>query len=93
MTTYLRIANTIATVLILAACATNTAGLKPKSEASATATHNSACPDQTGSRIAGNSADCAAFGRSYSREDIDRTGATTADEALRLMDTSITVHR
>ena len=93
MTTYLRIANTIATVLILAACAANTAGVKPKSGASATVAHNSACPAQTVSRISDYNADCAAFGRSYSREDIDRTGATTADEALRLMDPSITVHR
>ena len=46
----------------------------------------------TASRIP-SSQPCAAFGRAYSDKDIQTTGATTADEALRLLDPSITVHR
>ena len=93
MTNYLRVTSAIATLLILTACAAPTANVKPKAGASGAVAQTPACLNETGSRIAGNNANCAAFGRSYSREDIDRTGATTADEALRLMDPSITVHR
>jgi hypothetical protein len=92
MTTYLRAASSIASVLILAACAATTAGVKPNAGASAAVAQNPACLTQTGSRITSSAANCSAFGRSYSSDDINRTGATTADEALRLMDPSITVH-
>jgi hypothetical protein len=34
----------------------------------------------------------ASAGRSYSKEDVDRTGKTTAGGALRLMDPSVTIH-
>jgi len=91
MATYLRAASAIATILILAACAANTAGVKPKAAAAALA-QNPACLSQTGSRIPGNNANCSAIGRSYSSDDISGTGSTTAGEALRLLDPSITVH-
>lgn len=90
MTTYLRAASVIPSILILSACAVNTAGVNPKASALA---KNPACLTRTGSRIGGNDANCSAFGRSYSSDDIHRTGATTVDEALRLMDPSITIHR
>jgi hypothetical protein len=93
MTAYLRVTSAIVTVLILAACAGNTAGLKPKAAASDTVAQNPACLSQTGSRIAGTGARCSAIGRSYSSDDINSTGSTTAGEALRLLDPSITVHR
>jgi hypothetical protein len=93
MTTYLRVTSAIATVLILAACAANTAGLQPKAAASEAVAQNPACLSQTGSRIAGTGAHCSAIGRSYSSDDINRTGSTTAGEALRLLDPSITIHR
>src|SRR5580700_9985682 len=91
MTTYLRTASAIATLVLCVACAAGTADVKPKAAASAL-NQNPACLTQTGSRIAANDANCSAIGRSYSHDDIDRTGAVTADEALRLMDPSITVH-
>jgi len=58
------------------------------------------CLRQTGSRItahenrkaerAGKPGKCAnAFGRAYDREDIERTGATDAAEALRMLDPAI----
>jgi hypothetical protein len=90
MATYLRAASALA-LLLCVACATTTADVKPKAAASALV-QNPACPTQTGSRIAANNANCSAIGRSYSSDDIDRTGAATADEALRLMDPSILIH-
>jgi hypothetical protein len=92
MTTYLRVTSAIATVLILAACAATTADVKPKAGTSDAVAQNPACLSETGSRMAGNDANCSAIGRSYSSDDINRTGSTTVGEALRLLDPSITVH-
>jgi hypothetical protein len=92
MSNYIRVSSTVAGILILAACAARTADIKPRAETSASVAPNPACLTQTGSRIAGNDAHCSAIGRSYSNEDIDRTGATTAGEALRLLDPALTVH-
>ena len=92
MTTYLRAITAIASLLTLAACATNTAGVKPTAAASEAVAQNPACLSQTGSRIAGDNVNCSAIGRSYTSDDINRTGSTTAGEALRLLDPSITVH-
>jgi hypothetical protein len=36
--------------------------------------------------------DCAGFGRTYTQEDIQRTGQPTTAQALRLLDPSLTVH-
>jgi hypothetical protein len=93
MTTHVRVTSAVATVLILAACAATTADVKPKAEASGAVAQNPACLSQTGTRIAGDNTNCLAIGRSYSRDDISRTGSTTAGEALRLLDPSITVHQ
>jgi hypothetical protein len=92
MTTYLRVTSTIATVLVLAACAANTAAVKPNAGAAGTVAQNPACLSETGSRISSDEY-CKAIGRSYSSDDISRTGSTTAGEALRLLDPSITVTR
>jgi len=92
MSNYVRISSVVAAVLILAACAARTADVKPKVEALRTVAQHPACLSQTGSRIAPTGANCSAFGHSYSNDDIDRTGATTAGEALRLLDPSVTVH-
>ena len=85
-------AGTIAAALMLAACATSNSGAHREPEAAAAVTQDPPCLTQTGSRIAGDGKRCAAFGRSYSNTDIERTGATTADDALRLLDPSITTH-
>jgi hypothetical protein len=92
MTAYLRATTAMISLLILAACAATTADVKPKAEAPGAVAQNPACLTQTGSRIAGNKTNCSAVGRSYSSEDIDRTGATTAGDALQLMDPSVTIH-
>jgi hypothetical protein len=93
MTAYLRAANTIAALLSLSACAARTADVSPSVGAPGSLAQNPACLHQTGSRIAAANANCSAWGRSYSSDDIERTGSVTAGEALRLMDPSITVHR
>jgi hypothetical protein len=92
MSNYIRVSGTAAAILILAACAARTADVKPSAQTSASLAPNPACLSQTGSRIARNDAHCSAFGRSYSNEDIDRTGSTTAGDALRLLDPGLTVH-
>ena len=51
------------------------------------------CLSTTGTRIPLREHECAAFGRSYTGEEIRNTGATTVDEALRLLDPSFTIHR
>lgn len=93
MTPYLRAASTIATFLVLTACAAPTAGVKPNAAVPGPVADNPACLKYTASRIPDSAGGCSAVGRSYSSEDIQRTGAVTADEALRLLDPTITVHR
>jgi len=88
---YQRFATMTGLLLVLAACT----GTGPHA---ATASANrdasvakTACVTQTASRIPRDPGDCDGFGRSYSREDIDRTGATTAGGALRLLDPGLTI--
>jgi hypothetical protein len=90
MTPYLRAACAIAPLLVLAACAATT-GVKPA--VPGPVADNPACLNHTGSRIPDSAGGCSAIGRSYSGEDMQRTGAVTADESLRLLDPTITVHR
>lgn len=47
------------------------------------------CPDATATRIKRPRATCSSPGRVYSREDLERTGAMTAGEALSKLDPSI----
>ena len=82
MTTFLHVTAATAAALILAACA---------APATRTVAEMPVCPTQTGSRIAGDAVHCSAVGRSYTHDDISRTGSTNAGDALRLMDPSVTV--
>jgi hypothetical protein len=50
------------------------------------------CTHETGSRLPPKKDGCAGVGRSYSKDEISSTGATTAGGALRLLDPSITGH-
>jgi hypothetical protein len=92
MTHSLRITTALA-AFILVSCAAKTAGVKPDAAASGPVARNPACLSETGTRIPGNGTNCSTVGRSYSSDDINSTGATTADGALRLLDPAITVHR
>jgi hypothetical protein len=92
MTAYMRIAVVIVAGAALFGCATTAENAKAKPAVSAAAGKDPTCLTETGSRLAGNSK-CRGFGRSYSNEDIERTGQTSAADALALLDPSITVHR
>jgi uncharacterized protein YceK len=92
MAIYTRIAAGIAACLIFAGCATVADETKAKPEMHTVAAENPSCMTQTGSRI-GVKGECRGTGRSYTNDDINRTGATTAADALRLLDPSITVHQ
>ena len=78
-----------ALALLLAACAT-TPSPTPATAANAAATKPPAgCVGQTATRIPVKDGTCAGFGSTYTRQDIDNTGQTTAERALALMDPSV----
>jgi hypothetical protein len=79
--------------LALCGCATTAENAKPKVAPAAALSQDPNCLTETGSRIAAGKPNCTAFGRSYSSTDIERTGATTAADALGKLDPSVTVHR
>jgi hypothetical protein len=76
---------------VLCGCTESNATRKPDA-VTTSAIQESACLKETGSRLPGSSASCSATGRSYSSDDLNRTGSTTAAESLRLLDPSITTH-
>ena len=89
MSATIRIAGVIISGLVLFGCAAT-----PQSKPAATAAMmDPNCLTETGSRVPSDKAACRGFGRSYSHDDIDRTGLTDAASALALLDPSITVHR
>jgi len=92
MNTKIRFGSIVAAALILAGCAA-AGGTKPNDAKSAAVAKNPECLTETGSRIAANDSHCSTPGHSFTSDDIDRTGATTAAGALRLMDPSLTVHQ
>jgi len=92
MTAYMRIAVLIVAGAALFGCATTAENAKPKPAVTAATVKDPLCLTDTGSRIPGNSK-CRGIGRAYSSEDIDRTGQTSAADALAILDPSITVHR
>jgi len=91
MAIYIRIAAAIAAGMIFAGCAAIADDTKAKPDRQTAAAENPSCLAETGSRISVEGK-CRGTGRSYTNDDIRGTGATTADEALRLLDPSITVH-
>ena len=70
---------------------------KPQSSAAAatpsTPSTPSTCLTATGTRIAVKDRTCTSVGHSYTQDDMQRTGATTAAGALQLLDPAITIHR
>lgn len=91
MTAYMRIALVIVAGATLFGCATTAENAKSKPAVSATA-NDPNCLTETGDRLAG-STKCKGYGRSYSSQDINRTGQTNAADALALLDPSVTVHK
>jgi len=92
MTTYMRAISGIAITAVLAACAANTANLKPPAGESAAVAENSACRTQTASRITVNNVGSSEFVRCYSSDDLKPTGASNVGNALALLDPIVTVH-
>ena len=89
MSATMRIAGIIVAGLVLFGCAATSQNTKPAASA---ATNNPNCLTDTGDRISSGKQGCRGYGRSYSKDDIDRTGLTTAGDALGLLDPSVTVH-
>jgi hypothetical protein len=77
-------------VLCVVACASS----PPTGGADKTANRSPAgCITDTGSRIPASPDDCTALGNTWTKTDIDQTGATDAGHALRLLDPTVTVHQ
>jgi hypothetical protein len=91
MAAYMRFVGVIVAGIALFGCATTTPNANSKPAAAVV--KDPSCLTDTGSRISGGPSKCRGFGRSYSNEDIERTGQTSAADALALVDPSITVHR
>jgi hypothetical protein len=81
-----------ATTMLIAACATTPNANTVAGANGQTAARDPSCLQDTGSRIADPNQKCRGYGRSYTSTQIQQTGATTAGEALRLLDPSIQVH-
>jgi hypothetical protein len=86
----MRFSSAAAAALMLFGCAATPHNPNSNPAASA-AVNDRNCLTDTGSQIASKSS-CRGYGRSYSSDDIDRTGKTTAADALGVLDPSITVH-
>jgi hypothetical protein len=91
MIAYARIAGLMIAVA-LSGCATTAGNNAAKPAATATASKDPTCLQDTGSRITSPGSKCRGIGSSYSSDDIDRTGSTSAAEALRLLDPAVTAH-
>ncbi len=74
-------------VLILASCA---GGGTPKPAGTPLA-QNATCVPTSGTQISPREPGYSSVGRCYTKTEIDRTGATTAANALRLLDTAVTI--
>jgi hypothetical protein len=91
MAIHTRTVAAVAAALVFASSAAFGDDAKPQPEKHSAAAENPTCLIHTGSRIGGQGK-CRGTGRSYTSEDLKRTGATTVGGALPLLDPSITVH-
>jgi len=85
----------VAGLLGSAAFATNVAmgdDAKPTTPQAKPAPAKNGCTHDTGSRLRRNTDGCAGVGKSYSKDDLFRTGEPNAGGALRQLDPSITSH-
>jgi hypothetical protein len=87
---------TLLSVVLLGACVLSPAPARAdpnqhNAPAVATVPASPNCPKATGSRLPHETTQCAAFGRSYTGEDLKQTGKTSLGDALRMLDPAITV--
>lgn len=93
MNASISIIGAVLAINLVAGCATtNMSGNSPGTP-SVARTNDQHCGLQSASRLPANGANCQVAGRSYSGEDVDRTGKTSAAEALAILDPSISVGR
>jgi hypothetical protein len=92
MAIHTRLVAAVGAGLIFAGSAAIGDDATPQPEKHSAAAENPSCLTHTGSRIVVKGK-CRGTGRSYTSDDVKRTGATTAGGALTLLDPSITVHR
>jgi len=79
--------------LALCGCAATSQNVNSTSASSAVMAKDTYCLSATGSRIPAPQPNCVGYGRTYTGDDIQRTGSPLPGNALALMDPSITVHR
>jgi hypothetical protein len=90
MAIYIRIVVAAAVGLILASSAAIGDDATPQPGKHSAVAKNPSCLTDTGSRLGGKGT-CRGTGRSYTSDDLKRTGKTTVGGALPLLDPSITV--
>jgi hypothetical protein len=91
MTIHARAVAAVVAGLVFASSAAISDDATPQPKKHSAAAENPGCLTHTGSRIGGKEK-CRGTGRSYTGDDLKRTGATTVGGALPLLDPSITVH-
>jgi hypothetical protein len=91
MTIHTRIAAAVAAGLMFASATATSDDAAQQAVKRPVAAESPSCLTHTGSRIGGKGK-CLATGRSYTSDDLKRTGKTTVGGALPLLDPSITVH-
>jgi hypothetical protein len=91
MAIHTRIVAAVAAGLIFASSAAIGGDAAPQPKKDSATAQNPSCLTHTGSRIDGKGR-CRGTGRSYTSDDLKRTGKTTVAGALPLLDPSITVH-
>jgi hypothetical protein len=79
---------------VISACVLACASPSPSRPDTKTADAAQPCSlETTASRIPARPGQCSSYpGRSYSQQDLDRTGQTEVGDALQMLDPSITVH-
>jgi hypothetical protein len=78
---------------VVSACAACTSASQPRPDAKTADATQQPCALPSGSRIPAKPGQCSPFpGRSYSQQDINRTGQSQVGDALPMLDPSITVH-
>ena len=82
-----------ASLIVLAACASNPPQAPRNATARAASSSGSpaGCVNKTATRLPTTPTDCAGFGNSHSDEAIKSTGQVQAQDALRMLDPTVTV--
>lgn len=79
----------LALCLWLAACATTGQPASPVANAAASNQPPAGCVAETATRLPVSPHQCAAFGRTYTQQDIKSTGAVDVGQALSLLDPAV----